>query len=818
MSLSASICRLLVHANCLWGLVVAGVAYGAIPQADYDALILDARNGRTAPAIEKLREWHAAYPADQRVVYDLATILDRAGQHEAALQFQPQILSADAPAYAIKAIAHAARSAGRAADAETAYRLLISKTPDDGEAHAGLVYAWMAQERLQVALDYAVGKLPPSPDAYRRSDVALLVALAELQERRGEWLAAASVFQEVSRLEPDFRFALRGRVFALGRAGLPFLAKRLADRHADAFSAEENARLSQDVVAHMVRYGQAQAAADTGPGRFASADAALAANAGLARDFRASPAAHFDRLVALSQRSRMQEAVDLFEAMHVQQIAMPSYVKFVAADAYMYLQRPQDARELYLDGLRQLEAVDSMETLDAQIGLVYAYNEAEQHDEAENRAQQLLLVTQKKMHAGLRGLEAPNPEYTRVYLLNGLLSLYNDRLAQAETRLAELRAMAPFNADIRMAWASLQAAREHPRAALEEYNLLLVDQPKSLDAAIGRAETQLSVDELAAAQAALPGLVAESPENSGVRRLARRLENYESPYFRATATVGRGAAALGAESIYEAALYSAPLSASLGERFRVFSQVARANGANQENGESRTRMAAGVDYRAQDFTAEAAVTKSTGALSVGGAALKLGRSLSDTWRAGVEVDTNVVDLPAAAMREGVQGKSLKLDLTWILNESRQAGGDLQRLRYSDGNVRDTVAFWWRERWIAGPVFKLDSALRLATTGNSAGARAYFNPDRDAELSLQLAGEWLTWRHYQRWFKQRVVLGVGQYRQSGYGSGRTADLRYEHEWSRDDRLGLQYGAGRSFHPYDGNRDYRSYLYVTLFGRF
>lgn len=818
MPLSASICRLFACASCLWSVVGVGVAFGAIPQADYDALILAARNGQTAPAIEQLRQWHAAYPADKRVVHDLATILDRAGQYAAALQFQPQILSADAPAYAIKAIAHAARSAGRAADAETAYQLLISKTPKDGEAHAGLVYAWMAQDRLQEAQAYAVGKLPQSPVAYSRSDVALLVALAELQERRGEWLAAASVFQEVSRLEPDFRFALRGRVFALGRAGLPFLARRLADRHADAFSAEENARLTQDVVAHMVRYGQAQAAADTGARRFASADAALAANAALAGDFRANPAAHLDRLVALSQRTRMQEAVDLFEAMHAQQIAMPSYARFAAADAYMYLQRPQDARELYLDGLRQLEAIDSMETLAAQIALVYAYNEAEQHDEAEKRAQQLLTVTQKKMHAGLRGLEAPNPEYTRVYLLNAVLSLYNDRLAQAETRLGQLRAMAPFNADIRMAWASLQAAREHPRAAFDEYTLLLVDQPASRDAAVGRAEILLSMDELAAAKAALPGLVAESPENTGVRRLARRLENYERPYFRAAATVGRGAAALGAESIYETALYSAPLSASLGERFRIFSHAARANGANQENGESRTRMAVGVDYREQDFTAEAAVTRSTGALGVVGAALKLSRSLSDTWRAGVEVDTNVVDLPAAAMREGVQGKSLKLGLTWILNESRQAGGDSQRLRYSDGNVRDSVALWWKERWIAGPAFKFDTALSLATTDNSPGARAYFNPDRDAELSLQLVGEWLSWRHYQRWLKQRVVLGLGHYWQSSYGSGRTANLRYEHEWSRDDTLGLQYGIGRSFQPYDGIRGYRSYLYVSLFGRF
>ncbi len=597
---------------------------------------------------------------------------------------------------------------------------------------------------------------------------------------------------------------------------MPFLARQLAERHAEAFSSAEHARLAQDAVAHVIRFGQAQAAAQHGPGRFTGTDTALAANAALPGDIRSNPNAHFDRLVALRDRVRMQEAVQLFESLRAAGAVIPPYARIAAADAYLYLQQPEKARDLYVEGLRDAGSTEAETMLNAQISLAYAYNEAGQHAEAENLAERLLRQTPEKIHAGLRGLEAPNPEYTRVRLLRALLHLYNDRLAQAERQLAGLRMSAPFNQEIRAAWASLQAARERPRAALEEYSLLLTDRPQALDAAVGQAEMHLGLHELARARESLPRMASDYPENRAVQNLVRQVGIYDSPYFRMSATVGRGARALGAESLYDAALYSAPLSASLGERFRVFGNVARASGAEPERGEARTRRGIGIDYRAQDFSAEAQVTDATGTGNSGGILLRLSGRLSDAWQAGAALDTNVIDMPAGAMREGISGKALKIHLAWRLNESRQAGGEWQRLRYSDGNVRDAAGIWWKERWISGPVHRLESVLSLAAGSNDAGPRAYFNPDRDAELNLRLMGERLSWRRQQRWFKQRAIASFGQYHQSGIGSGAAADLRYEHEWGFDQAYGLQYGAGRSFHPYDGKREYRSYLYVTLYG--
>jgi biofilm PGA synthesis protein PgaA len=82
----------------------------------------------------------------------------------------------------------------------------------------------------------------------------------------------------------------------------------------------------------------------------------------------------------------------------------------------------------------------------------------------------------------------------------------------------------------------------------------------------------------------------------------------------------------------------------------------------------------------------------------------------------------------------------------------------------------------------------------------------------------MKAEWLTWRRYQRSFKQRMAATVGQYWQAGYASGTSADLYYEHEWSWDDVKGLRYGLGHTFRPYDGKRDSRNYGSFGFYGRF
>jgi hypothetical protein len=189
-------------------------------------------------------------------------------------------------------------------------------------------------------------------------------------------------------------------------------------------------------------------------------------------------------------------------------------------------------------------------------------------------------------------------------------------------------------------------------------------------------------------------------------------------------------------------------------------------------------------------------------------------SLSDTWHVHTALDTNVNDLSSAAYRDGVRGRSLKAGATLITHESHKAGGEISRIRFSDENIRDAARLWWTERWMSGPSFKLDSSAGLYISRNSQTGVSYFNPARDREASVSLAGEWLTWRRYHRSFRQRMSYTFGRYWQEGFNAGTVGDLRYEHEWRDDRSIALRYGVGHGFHPYDGKREDRKYGYVNL----
>jgi biofilm PGA synthesis protein PgaA len=809
---------------CLAGLTAWGGPTLAFTREEYEAVIRAAHDGSLAPAIRRLKEWRAAFPGDRRIDYDFVTLLGRAGKHEEALIYGRQMLGSDAPPYAIKSVADSARATGRAQEAEAAYRLLLAKTPDDAEAHAGLAYAWMAQDLTQQALDHVVQHLPKKASQYRRSDVPLIVALAELHERRSEWLPAATAYQDVLRFEPGLQYALRGRVFALERAGMPHLAKRLADTRPDAFNTEEMHRLAQAAAARMVAFGKAQVAVGDHRSRFSTTDMALAESADMRDRFGVKPAAQLDRLVALRDRVRMREAADLYESLTAAKVAIPPYAKAAAADAYLYLEQPEKARDLYREALNTASAGDKAEIPDWQIGLMYAYSEAEQHGEAQALADRLLADTPTMGNKGVRGVEMPNEDYPRVAVMSAQVRQYAERLEQAEQRLGELRAQGPFNSDVRAAWASLQSARDRPRAALEEFTLLQIDEPKSIPAVAGRGEALLALNQYSEAKTLLPPLLADYPEDKAVQKFARKLSLYDSPHLRVETTVGRGAATAGAESVLDAVLYSAPLTRAPGDAYRVFSHVSRSQGradvpavngaASREGTVFRTRTGAGINYRSRVITAEAQVNRAMNTASKNGAALGLTLDPSDAFHGRVTLDTNVNDLPAAAYRNNVTAKALKLNLTWSLHESRKIGGDLSRTRFSDENVRDEARLWWTERWVSGPVFKLDTTLALYGSKNGEAQRVYFNPRRDREADFTVSGEWLSSRRYERWFKQRVALTRGQYRQDGFRNGAAADLRYEHEWSRDGELMLHYGIGHSFHPYDGVREGRNYGYLSL----
>ena len=804
-------------AYCLCGLLSFSNVHAAISSTAYDAAIVAARNGQLAATIAQLRKWLAEEPGNKKIAYDLAALLDQSSDYKAVLSYYDQVVQPDAPLYALKATAHAARMTGDWPKAQAVYQQILRQSPDDADALAGEAYVLMGQNRTNDALNYVTAHPPANGKPYVKRDAPLLVARAEIYERRVEWIDAALAYQAVLAVEPTFRYALRGRVFSLQNAGLARLAEQEAARTPEVFDPAERLALAQAAGAFAIRYGEIQLATDDTANRFSTTDNALAENRKITEQFGSFNSTQFDRLVALRDRQQMTEAVTLYESMRAAGVQVPTYALTAAADAYLFLKRPEIARDIYIDALKNSAGADGQSLFEWKISLMYAYSESEQHRLAAKLAQKTLDETPKVLLKAIPNLESPAPDRTRIATVSALLDVYNDRLNDAERKLAVLRAQTPFNSEIRLPSASLQVAREHPRAALREFQSASVDFPDSIDAAVGVGEVTLSMNEFAAAKSIFSQQIVKQPDSIAVKNFEKQLRIYDEPVYRVDGRFGRGQSAAGEESITDASLYSAPLTHSLGDHYRVFSHIIQVNGKAAQESVNRTRLGAGIDYRASGIEAEAEVNQSSDHGKTAGLGLKMTLDLSDQWHVSAAAETNVVDLPAAAIRDHLTADALKLAFSWTWNESRRANIELSTLRFSDGNTRQAVQLGWRERLWSEAVFKLETGLTISASTNSLLNRAYFNPVSDHEVVADATAEWTTWRRYQRSFRQRLSVAAGNYCQSGFNCGGTADLHVEHEWSSDDLVRLRYGIGRSFHPYDGKRDFQNYLFFTLSGR-
>ena len=650
-----------------------------------------------------------------------------------------------------------------------------------------------------------------------QSEAALRSDAATYQQH-DQWLAAAHAWQQIEDQFPHATDAFKRRALALSKAGAPYLAEQMATEKPDQFNEDERFELAHAAAAMSLNFGHARIAWLSGPQRFQTTDEALDTERRIGQEFGERNPTRFDRLLGLRERECMTEVIALFEGMVKEHIAIPPYVRIAAGIAYLAQHQPEQARDLLVAALT--EADPRTELLDSQLALTYAYLEAGQPQLALDLIDRLLAKTPSLLYRRLPGIEQANPDYARIAVQAALLRIYTDRLDEAQQRLVVLRNQAPFNSDVRLAWAILQNARDHQQAALDEFHLLRVDHPTLVDAITGGAESLLAQNDVQQAQAWIAPLRRLDPDDRHLRQFDKKLVLTSAPSLRTDVLIGRGAAAAGAESVFDATAYSASLGNLADGNIRGLVHLARSQGTRKASPDAavrnieRNRIGAGLSYRSPSLGLDAEFNHAAGSAAATGAAISAAAVLSDAWRISMSADTNLNTLAAAAIDAGITAKQITAGATWSANEARKAGVDVSLMRFSDGNRRPGARIWWNERWISGPAFKFDTTTSFAVARNRTIATPYFNPRNEQEITLATKVEWLSWQRYERHLKQKLMLQGGQYRQAGFGGGTVADLRYEHEWALGEALALSYGIGHSFHPYDGVREQRHYGYLTL----
>jgi biofilm PGA synthesis protein PgaA len=764
--------------------------------------------------LRKLKDQVERAPSNQRLLHDYMHALGEAGRDDEIVALLPRLDPASAP---VNVLARAGRAAGNLKHFSLAvelYQAAIKRAPNRSDIVAGLAYSLIDDRKP----DDAVALLEARKRAMWQ-EIPLLEAYAEALQARRDPVHALLVYERILILEPANRAAIRNRILTVARIGAPHRAIELAQQSPGALSEDELLGLRSDQAALATRWG---AAADqSAPDRFSNTDIALADNERLLQELQtagqggsaAARRLQFDRIEALRNRARMREAVALHQSLVAEAVEVPAYAQIAAADAYLYLEQPEKARDLYLQALQ-----GNVENFSAQVQLFYAYSDGEQHREALEQIDRVAAATPRRIDAYSPLTIADNPDYASVSATAAAARAYQDYLDEAQQRLEDLHRLAPYNMEVRDKLADIYGARGWPRRAEQEHLWILAAEPAYRDSRIGHANTLRELQDWVPAGREAAALEAAYPEDRQVQHTNRlwRIHNMRELQVE----VGKGESSGGAgplgtdEHAIETRLYSQPIR----QDWRAFLHQYEASATFADGKGYRRRLGAGAEYRVRDLRLAGELSDSYDSDSDLGVSLDATWSLDDHWSLDGAVESSSNDIPLQARIVDVRGKSVRAGVTWRAHESRSFAASLQTLDFSDGNRRNILTGSAFQRLLTGPVWKLDGTAALYASSNSASNVNYFNPEEDLGADLTLIGEQRLWRRYQRGLVHRLFLSLGTYRQQDFGSGETGAIRYEQEWGLDDRLGLRYGAQRSFHPYDGVREYANFYNLSLNWKF
>jgi len=778
-----------------------------VTEAEYKQLIKLARGGDYDQAIRRLAVLVKEFPRESRFLYDYITVLGWAGRDERVLEQLSGIDIDNAPAYVTDTIGKSARNQRRYDTATRIYRGALKKQPGRRQSILGLVLVLAdkgdhkaAVEALQPLLE-----LTPVP-------VSALEALAYIHEIRHDFTAALSAYDHILELQPGHRGARRGRILAALRLGMPHLASEMAGRDPDVLTEADRQAVKGDLAAMTIRWGRLYTVDPDE--RYRDTDRAielLLQQLGVYPD-KTSPAAvrtRLDLMAAYRDRRRMEEAVAIHKALDAEGIDIPGYALAAAGDAYLYLHQAWAAVPL-------LEAAFARQPNDIDVGmsLFYAYADSGNLDAALSHIDRLAARQPEWIRPPGASQREWNPNRLQADITAALGRAYADNLEEAQQRLIALARQAPNNTDVRKELGQIYIWRGWPRLALDEFLSVLTLGPEHVSARAGLVEATVMVGDLAAADTALAPLVERYGDETEVKRLERRRQTRQLRELWVQALGGSSSgSAEGSDDLgYEVYLYDAPWTPAL----RPFIHGYYAEATYPDKNIYYDRLGVGLHYRIRNMELRGELDD--GSNGDPGLALQLAWSADDFWSFRAGLDSRSDDVPLQAHGENIHGWSATLGVEHRFHEGRSLGLKLQYLGFSDGNERRILSAYGRQRLFSSPRYKLDATLYLYQQHNSDSNVPYFNPSLDRSAEITLANEWLTYRHYEKTFRQRLLIGAGRNSQQGFGTDAIWSLTYEHHWDLSERLGCSYGLSRMRSVYDGVAEFADRFFLKIYARF
>lgn len=778
-----------------------------------DEAVAAARNGHFSQALTYLYQHLEKHRRDVRAYAETLVVLEWAGRYRDALALALSRADLQFPLYAIKSVIRSVRAGGFFADAEKFLIAGLHHAPEDPELLSLQVHLLADRGRLDEAERLSLQALKAYPQY-----ADLWLAKYYLHVLQPDPYAALDAIQRANELVPS-RYARRELFYSLERCGMPQLALSLLHDDPKVLTSDERFRLRRAANAMQIRWGAYEPASQDR--HYAETDTALRDNDSLFVDMQSSgleqEAEHrlgllFDRLVALRDRRQMRQVVEQWEHLNRVAVALPDYALQAVADALLYLQRPEQAAELYA-----AIAERQPNNAEAWLGLYYSLHEANQFDQATALIERLF--AQQAIWDRSKGYRVPeeNPARLRFELAAALDRLYRNELEIAEERLGRLFHNGPHRSELRKAWGDLENARRHPRLAQSLFEQGLAVEPEHGGLQVALADSFMVRRQWRLAEKSIARQVELYPDEGSSLRLEDEWQRYRMRQLEGRISFGFGDSPSvdGQEIDWLLRSWTRPINYD----WRLAAFIQNRFGKLPEGRAARTYGGVAFDRK----TPELSLFGQLGLADTTGKRLSAELSgryeLSDRWAVLFAAARNGEAVSLRALETGSGGNQYQFGAEWWRNESLSAAVELSLLDYDDGNQRTGLAGSVRRRLQTGPVFQLDNVLRCATSQNSRSGGAYFAPGVDLMVEDGLQARWIGWRRYADTFTQRASLSTGGYWQQNYGWSLPFELGYAHEWElQQRRLFVEYGPAFSRRYYDGVAENNLGLYLAFSWRY
>lgn len=631
-------------------------------------------------------------------------------------------------------------------------------------------------------------------------------ALAEIGHYRDQarWLDALGAIERASQQQPDDDLLFKLRVLTLGDIGNAWRAWELYQQRPQLFDAAQKQRLEGDYLAKLVVWSLAYSSSEDS--RLQEAESTLARMQRYLGGEGTPPSQaplriRMDRLILLNRLGRHAQVREEARALQAEGHTLPDYVLPAVGDSLMGTLHPEEA----IPVLQAAVAGDP--TRDASHSeLAYAYLESEQQEKAID-----LLQAWRDKEPAWRWSngKAPYANWSRYEAdLNlAMVRAYSGDLRTAQHDLESMVDIAPGNGGLQSALGSVYMMRGWPRRALQRQQMAHALDPRDIEPRLGMEEAYVALQRDDLARPLHDDLVARYPTQAAVERMDQAWRAHRGWQMKAWTDIGRssgggGTSPLGNNDRHYGMEVETPL---LDDRWRLFALADRRSTDFQDQHIDPLWLGAGVRYRFGRLDAEAAVLRANDHIGDTGLRVGVGWQFNDSWHAGLVVARNDPEASMQARAAGITADSVSAQVDYRRSELTHWTFGASRFRYDDGNHRELLGTSVQQRLLTRPRWLIDGLASAYTSRGSRDDAPYFNPKRDRMVEIGLRIDQQLWRHYERHFRHRLTVSLGDYWQDGFGSALVPTVSYMHEWQLGPGRVFEYGVRWSRPVYDGHRE-------------